>query len=246
MRLRVVLADALLAPADGLRRFWCANAAVPLSKPCSAARPGLNVLRHPLPLLRWQPSREHAKVAGVAAELAAAALAASKSKSRPAFERGEPFRPYQQLLAVLPAASAAHLPEPFRPLMLEATSPIADFYPADFDVDLEGKRAEWEGVVLIPFVDEERLLEAAARVPEGALSAHERALNRPGEVLLWTAIEGGGGGASAFFAGSGFFSSPQPARAIAVAAASNVRLNFENCIRPPRGAIKRVEILRTG
>jgi hypothetical protein len=72
MRLRVVLADALLAPADGLRRFCCANAAVPLSKPCSAARPGLNVLRHPLPLLRWQPSGEHAKVAGVAAELAAA------------------------------------------------------------------------------------------------------------------------------------------------------------------------------
>jgi 5'-3' exoribonuclease 1 len=131
--------------------------------------------------------------APTAAELAAAALAASKSKSRPAFERGEPFRPYQQLLAVLPAASAAHLPEPFRPLMLEATSPIADFYPADFDVDLEGKRAEWEGVVLIPFVDEERLLEAAARVPEGALSAHEKALNRPGEVLLWSAIEGGGG-----------------------------------------------------
>ena len=131
--------------------------------------------------------------APTAAELAAAALAASKSKTRPAFERGEPFRPYQQLLAVLPAASAAHLPGPFRPLMLEATSPISDFYPQDFDVDLEGKRAEWEGVVLIPFVDEKRLLEAAARVPEKALSAHERALNQPGEVLMWSAIESGGG-----------------------------------------------------
>ena len=130
--------------------------------------------------------------APTAAELAAAALAASKSKTRPAFERGEPFRPYQQLLAVLPAASASHLPEPFRPLMLEATSPIADFYPADFEVDLEGKRAEWEGVVLIPFVDEKRLLEAAARVPEKALSAHERALNQPGEVLMWSAIEDSG------------------------------------------------------
>ena len=28
-------------------------------------------------------------------------------------------------------------------------SPIQDFYPLDFRVDCEGKRAEWEGVVLV-------------------------------------------------------------------------------------------------
>lgn len=36
----------------------------------------------------------------------------------------------------------------------EQSSPIIDFYPLDFSVDLNGKRQEWEAVVLIPFIDE--------------------------------------------------------------------------------------------
>lgn len=34
-------------------------------------------------------------------------------------------------------------------LMKDKDSPIRDFYPLDFRVDCEGKRAEWEGVVLV-------------------------------------------------------------------------------------------------
>lgn len=33
--------------------------------------------------------------------------------------------------------------------MKDKDSPIRDFYPLDFRVDCEGKRAEWEGVVLV-------------------------------------------------------------------------------------------------
>jgi len=36
----------------------------------------------------------------------------------------------------------------------EQSSPIIDFYPLDFSMDLNGKRQEWEAVVLIPFIDE--------------------------------------------------------------------------------------------
>ena len=43
--------------------------------------------------------------------------------------------------------------------MTESSSPIADFYPTEFRVDQEGKRNEWEGVVLVPFIDEARLLQ---------------------------------------------------------------------------------------
>lgn len=72
------------------------------------------------------------------------------------FSQGTPFRPFQQLLAVLPSASSQLLPAPFQPLMMNPDSPILDFYPLVFDVDMEGKRAEWEGVVKVPFVDEVR------------------------------------------------------------------------------------------
>ena len=51
-----------------------------------------------------------------------------------AFAQGTPFRPFEQLLAVLPSASAKLLPSPFRSLMLEPGSPIVDFYPDTFEV----------------------------------------------------------------------------------------------------------------
>lgn len=41
--------------------------------------------------------------------------------------------------------------------MTEKESPIIDFYPLNFGIDLNGKRYEWQGVALLPFVDEKRL-----------------------------------------------------------------------------------------
>ena len=53
--------------------------------------------------------------------------------------------------------------------MCDAASPIVDFYPRDFRVDLEGKRNDWEGVVLVPFIEEQRLLTAAQSVTSAQL-----------------------------------------------------------------------------
>lgn len=69
--------------------------------------------------------------------------------------------------------------------MTDPNSPIADFYPTEFEVDLEGKRADWEGVVLISFIDEERLLKAARSVPPGQLTADERARNELGDIMVF-------------------------------------------------------------
>lgn len=63
-------------------------------------------------------------------------------------------------MGVFPAASCKHVPEPWGKLMKDPRSPIIDFYPEDFKIDLNGKKFAWQGVALLPFVEEERLFKA--------------------------------------------------------------------------------------
>ena len=89
------------------------------------------------------------------------------------FDQGTPFKPVNQLMGVLPARSAHCLPESYRWLFDSQQSPILDFYPSDFKVDMNGKRFAWQGVCLLPFIDERRLLDAVAPL-EAALSGEEK------------------------------------------------------------------------
>jgi 5'-3' exoribonuclease 2 len=73
-------------------------------------------------------------------------------------EEDEPFRPLEQLMAVLPKESHQALPKSCHDLMLKKDSPIADFYPEEVEIDPNGKAMPWLWVALLPFIDEERLL----------------------------------------------------------------------------------------
>ncbi len=100
------------------------------------------------------------------------------------FELGEPFRPFDQLMGVFPAASSSHIPEPFRPLMTEPDSEVIDFYPETFHIDMNGKRAAWQGVALLPFIDETRLLNALEKV-YASLTPEQIRLNARGDPKLF-------------------------------------------------------------
>ena len=96
-------------------------------------------------------------------------------KMKVAFQKGTPFRPYEQLMGVLPAASNHAIPKPFHSLMTDEDSPIIDFYPEDFDLDANGKKQSWKAIVLLPFIDEKRLLSAmGTKYPLLSEEEHER------------------------------------------------------------------------
>jgi 5'-3' exoribonuclease 1 len=79
------------------------------------------------------------------------------------FIKGRPFEPLIQLLAVLPPKSSIFLPHSFADLMINKQSPILEFYPQEYKIDLNGKKNLWEGVVLLPFINQEKLINAVQK-----------------------------------------------------------------------------------
>lgn len=88
-------------------------------------------------------------------------------------------------MGVLPDRSKKIVPTVYHDLMTNPNSPIIDFYPRDFELDMNGKKMEWEAVVKIPFIDESRLL--AAMAPKNKLlSDAEKARNEFGVTLKFS------------------------------------------------------------
>lgn len=80
--------------------------------------------------------------------------------------------------------SRVHLPDPFQKLMTDEDSEIIDFYPEEFSIDMNGKKMLWQGVALLPFIDETRLLDAMAKkYPE--LSEEEHRRNGVGNEVIF-------------------------------------------------------------
>jgi 5'-3' exonuclease len=76
-----------------------------------------------------------------------------ESYSKPKYVHSRPSMPFEQLLCVLPPRSAALLPRQLSSFLSSPESPLAPFCPDDIEIDLSGKRREWEGITLLPILD---------------------------------------------------------------------------------------------
>jgi len=72
--------------------------------------------------------------------------------------------------------------------MVDEDSPIIDFYPPTFEIDMNGKKLAWQGVALLPFIDEQRLLEAMS-AEYSNLTEEEIQRNRPGVNVLFASVD---------------------------------------------------------
>ncbi len=101
------------------------------------------------------------------------------------FEKSKPFRPLEQLLAVLPPTSAHALPQECHWLMLDAKkSPIIDLYKEDIPIDPNGKHLPWLWILLLPFIDERRISKAFLLCKD-QLTYESRQRNRFGQSVIF-------------------------------------------------------------
>jgi 5'-3' exonuclease len=96
----------------------------------------------------------------------------------------KPAEPFIQLLCVLPPKSSELLPSPLNTLLSSDSSPLASYCPSKFEVDLSGKRQSWEGIVLLPVIDYEKVKECYCEYI-GKVDEKERKRNMIGKSFVY-------------------------------------------------------------
>ncbi len=95
-------------------------------------------------------------------------------------EDSSPYLPYQSLIFILPESSFDLLPKCYESIPKE----LKHLYPEHFDIDFNGKKAPWEALVLLPFLDEKLILEKEQQLRN--LTPEEEKYNQWGETYLYS------------------------------------------------------------
>jgi 5'-3' exonuclease len=94
-------------------------------------------------------------------------------------DKSEPFNPYQSLLLILPKQSFNLLPKCYR----DIPSQIPEYFPEKIEIDYNGKTASYESLLLLPFVEEKKILDLENK--NRHLEPEEEKENKWGETFLF-------------------------------------------------------------
>jgi 5'-3' exonuclease len=102
------------------------------------------------------------------------------------YPSSKPAEPFEQLLSVLPPKSAHLLPRPLDTLLTDCSSELRKFCPDKIKIDLAGKRREWEGITLLPMVEQQVVLRSLSTKIEDVNDV-DMTRNIKGYVMLYEA-----------------------------------------------------------
>jgi 5'-3' exonuclease len=93
-----------------------------------------------------------------------------------AFEQGEPYTPFQQLMLILPPQMSFLVPKVLQPIMTDDKFLCTQFYPTEFRIDVtNGIKIEYSEAIL-PEIDEEHLI-TIVKKQEEKLTVEEKKRN---------------------------------------------------------------------
>lgn len=91
-------------------------------------------------------------------------------------ENPKPYTAFQQLLCIFPIKSLRQfLPPQYLQL---AQGELSEYFPDNFEIDLNGRTLPWEAVILIPFVEEDVFIEAEAKLFDHGMKLSKDEWNR--------------------------------------------------------------------
>ena len=98
--------------------------------------------------------------------------------------KSRPFKPYEQLLMVLPAQSRDLLPKSYQSLMVDPMSDIIEYYPKEYEIETTNKYYLWECQPILPYIISDTIREAIKTL---RLTTEEKERNKLGKVYEITA-----------------------------------------------------------
>lgn len=98
--------------------------------------------------------------------------------------KSRPFKPYEQLLMVLPAQSRELLPKSYQSLMVDPMSDIIEYYPKEYEIETTNKYYLWECQPILPYIISDVIRESIKTL---RLTTEEKERNKLGKVYEITA-----------------------------------------------------------